>query len=188
VGLLAGWSAAPFLRPWSARLRPPGALDEDRFLATCIKCGQCLQVCPPQVVVLSDLEEGFGVGTPYIVPRAGGCILCAGLPCVLACPTGALEHTLTEGKDARMGLAVLSEPETCLAMLGQDCRICLDQCPIKDRRPIVFRRHTPADGPVYHEPAVQSTCVGCGKCEEVCPTEPASITTTPRLRWQGVTA
>jgi ferredoxin-type protein NapG len=182
-GIVAGGvGAVPLLRPRAARLRPPGALPEDRFLAQCIKCGQCLQVCPPQVVVLADLSEGLGVGTPYIIARTGGCILCPGLPCVLACPTGALDHALSEGKDAEMGWAVLSKPETCLAMLGKDCRICLEKCPIRDERPIVFVRHVHSDGRVYHEPVVQTSCVGCGKCEQECPTEPASITITPRLR------
>lgn len=188
VGVAAGLGGVPLLRPRSARLRPPGASMENVFLATCIKCGQCLQVCPPQIVHLADLGEGLGVGTPYIVARTGGCILCPGLPCVLACPTGALEPGLTDGKDAEMGWAVLSKPQTCLAVLGKDCRICLERCPIKEQRPIVFARHTRPDGAVYHEPVVQNTCVGCGKCEQECPTAPASITITPRLRPRGVTA
>ena len=188
IGTVVGVAAAPFLRPRTPRLRPPGAIPETKFLAQCIKCGQCLQVCPPQVVKLEQLDQGFGVGTPYIVPRKGGCILCPGLPCVLACPTGALEHTLTEGKDAEMGWAVLSGPDTCLAMLGENCRICLEKCPIKDQRPIEFVRHTKESGAVFHEPVVQASCVGCGKCEQECPTPRSSITITPRLRPGGSAA
>ncbi len=93
-------------------------LGEDLFLASCIKCGQCLQVCPPQVILLAGLADGNGIGTPYIVPRDGGCILCKGLPCVLACPTGALDHHISEGSEAEMGITVLSHPETCLARSG----------------------------------------------------------------------
>ncbi|MCP4673777.1 MAG: 4Fe-4S dicluster domain-containing protein, partial [Desulfobacula sp.] len=100
------------------QLRPPGALDEQLFLASCIKCGQCLQVCPPQILKLAGISHGFGIATPYIIPREGGCILCSGLPCVLACPTGALNHDLSLGKDAKMGLAVVTNPETCLCILG----------------------------------------------------------------------
>jgi len=37
------------------RLRPPGALDEKDFLASCIKCGQCVQLCPVQAIKLADL-------------------------------------------------------------------------------------------------------------------------------------
>ncbi|MFA6019322.1 MAG: 4Fe-4S binding protein, partial [Rhodospirillales bacterium] len=36
----------PVLKKWMPRLRPPGAIDENEFLAACIKCGQCVQVCP----------------------------------------------------------------------------------------------------------------------------------------------
>ncbi|NLH83102.1 MAG: 4Fe-4S binding protein, partial [Phyllobacteriaceae bacterium] len=32
------------------RLRPPGAIDEEAFLAACIKCGQCVQVCPIEAI------------------------------------------------------------------------------------------------------------------------------------------
>jgi len=99
-----GAVSVPLLRKDRLLLRPPGALDEDVFLASCIKCGQCLQVCPPQVIELAGISQGFGIGTPYIIPRQGGCILCSGLPCVLACPTGALAHELSLGKDAEMGL------------------------------------------------------------------------------------
>jgi MauM/NapG family ferredoxin protein len=113
-----GAVSVPLLRKDRLLLRPPGALDEDIFLASCIKCGQCLQVCPPQVIKLAGISQGFGIGTPYIVPREGGCILCSGLPCVLACPTGALAHELSLGKDAEMGLAVISHPDTCLSIRG----------------------------------------------------------------------
>ncbi len=48
------------------RLRPPGAVSEDEFLALCIKCGQCLQVCPYHSIKLADFAKGHGIGTPYI--------------------------------------------------------------------------------------------------------------------------
>ncbi|MBF0279695.1 MAG: 4Fe-4S dicluster domain-containing protein [SAR324 cluster bacterium] len=118
-GALAyGIGSARILRSEDLLLRPPGALEENAFLASCIKCGQCLQVCPPQVVKLGKIDQGFGIGTPYIVPLEGACILCRGLPCVLACPTGALDHEISEGKEAAMGLAVISRPDTCLSIKG----------------------------------------------------------------------
>jgi len=115
-----GVAGVPLLKSKELLLRPPGALDEDTFLASCIKCGQCLQVCPPQVIDLAGISQGLGIGTPFIVPQQGACILCKGLPCVLACPTGALDHQISEGKEAAMGLAVLSKPETCLARKGEN--------------------------------------------------------------------
>ncbi|MBF0239080.1 MAG: 4Fe-4S dicluster domain-containing protein [SAR324 cluster bacterium] len=115
-----GLASVPLLKSKELHLRPPGALEEDVFLASCIKCGQCLQVCPPQVISLAGIRQGFGIGTPFIVPREGACILCKGLPCVLACPTGALDHHISEGKEAEMGLAVLRHPDTCLSVNRQN--------------------------------------------------------------------
>ena len=260
-GALAyGVAGVPLLRSKENLLRPPGALDEDTFLASCIKCGQCLQVCPPQIIKLANISEGFGIGTPYIIPQEGACILCKGLPCVLACPTGALDHHISEGSEADMGLAVLSQPETCLARkgendllfelqrseaerktplveifarfveklssiekqllsdnLGQDaldpsklailvqqdskqmewlkdfiakseqgregCRICLETCPIKSEQTIIFEAENNSDSSNNKRPVVQRTCVGCGVCEEKCPTSPPSITIIPRKKW-----
>ena len=95
---------------------------------------------------------------------------------------------LSEGKDADMGFAELSRPDICLAMQGKDCRICLDKCPIKETRPIIFQPGKRPDGLVYHEPKVQKSCVGCGKCEEECPTDLPAITIVPRRERRGVIA
>ncbi len=262
-----GTVGVPLLRSKELLLRPPGALEEDLFLASCIKCGQCLQVCPPQVVKLAGIRQGFGIGTPYITPREGGCILCSGLPCVLACPTGSLDHQLSLGKDADMGLAVITNPKTCLSVLGvndlvyrlksiqnietsseeqaalsdilsslinkltnneiktwQDrfsleeitdetlpeiiqqlkssdigwlvsfvgssnqaktsCQVCLEKCPIKEEKTISFiKKKSPDTGLEYVWPSITKTCVGCGVCEEKCPTPVASIQISPQLKW-----
>jgi ferredoxin-type protein NapG len=108
----------------AGRLRPPGAIkrvtDEQPFLAACIKCGQCVQVCPVQAIKLADLMDGVGVGAPYIDARAQACdFSCDGLQCVLACPTGALTHEINYPAQARMGFARLARPEACLAVRGQ---------------------------------------------------------------------
>lgn len=129
------------------RLRPPGALDEKDFLASCIKCGQCVQVCPVQAIKLADLVDGFGVGTPYIDAREQACdFSCDAVQCILACPTGSLTYhkpeflpvrpgaalaakpiLLAKEKDAeptlnlkeRIGVARLTRPESCLAIQGK---------------------------------------------------------------------
>lgn len=114
----------PVVQGTSLRLRPPGALktpiDEQEFLASCIKCGQCVQVCPVEAIKLAELDEGFGIGTPYIDARDQACdFSCDGLQCVLACPTGALTHDLDYPADSRMGWAELSRPGACLAVMGK---------------------------------------------------------------------
>ena len=70
----------PIVKGKQQRLRPPGALAEQPFLAACIKCGQCVQVCPVQAIDLADLDEGFGIGAPFIDARAQACdFSCDGL-------------------------------------------------------------------------------------------------------------
>ena len=129
------------------RLRPPGALDERDFLASCIKCGQCVQVCPVQAIKLADLVDGMGVGVPHIDAREQACdFSCDAVQCILACPTGSLTYNkpgflpvrpgaalaarpilLAKEKDAeptlnlkeRIGVARLTRPEACLAVQGK---------------------------------------------------------------------
>lgn len=97
-------------------LRPPGAVPEDEFLASCIKCGQCIQVCPVLAILFADADRGFGIGTPYIDARDQACdFSCDALQCILACPTGALNHELEKPPEVRMGLAELTKPKQCLA-------------------------------------------------------------------------
>ena len=142
---LSGW--LPLAYAQKKRLRPPGALDEKDFLSSCIKCGQCVQVCPVQAIQLADLVDGFGVGTPFIDARAQACdFSCDAVQCILACPTGSLVYdkpaflgtragaTLAakpvlkaKEKDAeptlnlkeRIGVARLTRPEACLAIQGK---------------------------------------------------------------------
>ncbi|CCQ73148.1 4Fe-4S dicluster domain-containing protein [Magnetospira sp. QH-2] len=115
---LAGF--LPVVAKTNPRLRPPGALSEKEFLASCIKCGQCVQVCPVEAVVLGDIFDGFGIGAPYVPARDQACdFSCDAVQCVLACPTGALSHDIDKKEQVRMGLAELTRPDSCLARKGK---------------------------------------------------------------------
>lgn len=110
----------PVMSQANKRLRPPGALDEKEFLSSCIKCGQCVQVCPVEAIKLADIDEGFGIGSPYLDAREQACdFSCDGLQCVLACPTGSLTHGIDYPAQTNMGVARVDKPKLCLAMLGQ---------------------------------------------------------------------
>lgn len=110
----------PVVKEWMVRLRPPGAIAEREFLAACIKCGQCVQVCPVVAIKLGDLDEGFGVGVPYIDARTQACdFSCDAVQCVLACPTGALSHDTDTKEEVRMGLAQMTHQNGCLARQGK---------------------------------------------------------------------
>ncbi|MCW8853143.1 MAG: 4Fe-4S binding protein [Gammaproteobacteria bacterium] len=126
IGLTAGVVGVaslgyyPVAAKETIRLRPPGALAEAEFLSSCIKCGQCVQVCPVEAIKLADIMDGFGVGAPYIDARPQACdFSCDGLQCVLACPTGSLTHDINYPHETRMGFAKLARPEKCLAMQGK---------------------------------------------------------------------
>ena len=95
-------------------LRPPGALEESDFLASCIKCGQCIQVCPFSSISLLDLSGGINTATPYIDPVKRGCYLCDLFPCILCCPSGALDDEVQKIDQVHMGVAYITEPKNCL--------------------------------------------------------------------------
>jgi ferredoxin-type protein NapG len=101
----------PLVYARTPRLRPPGALDEKDFLASCIKCGQCVQVCPVDAIKLADLVDGFGVGAPYIDAREQACdFSCDAVQCILACPTGSLTYTSRRSSSARPGAQLAAKP------------------------------------------------------------------------------
>ena len=71
--------------------------------------------------------------------------------------------------EVRMGLARMSY-DRCLRTRGEECRICVDLCPIGQ------------DALIIHEGRVQvmiTGCVGCGVCEQQCPTRPKAIEVVP---------
>ncbi|MCB0332965.1 MAG: 4Fe-4S dicluster domain-containing protein [Bdellovibrionales bacterium] len=110
----------PVLKRWKPRLRPPGSLSEHDFLSSCIKCGQCVQVCPVEAIKLADIGDGFGIGTPYIEPRMQACdFSCDAVQCILSCPTGALSPKTKKKEDVRIGVAQFVRPEACRARKGK---------------------------------------------------------------------
>jgi len=108
-----------YLKSDELKLRPPGAVNESQFLALCIKCGQCLQVCPYDSIILEGVGGGAGVGTAYIDPQRRGCYLCEAFPCILACPSGALDHEKDEIKFVHMGMAMIVNESACLALYNK---------------------------------------------------------------------
>ncbi|WP_035692131.1 ferredoxin-type protein NapG [Azospirillum halopraeferens] len=181
LALLLGRVAAPSRTLAATALRPPGALAEADFLAACVRCGLCVRDCPYDTLRLADLADAAATGTPYFVAREIPCEMCEDIPCVAACPTGALTKTLTRIDDARMGSAVLVGHETCLNVLGLRCDVCYRVCPLIDTAIRLEMRHNERTGRHAHLIPVVDTdvCTGCGKCEKSCVLEEAAIKVLP---------
>ncbi len=167
-------------RPAEA-LRPPGALEEGGFLGACLRCGLCVRGCPYDVLSLARPEQPVATGTPFFTARAKPCEMCEDIPCVKACPSGALDHALTDIGKAKMGLAVLSDHETCLNFLGLRCDVCYRVCPRIDKAITLETLHNERTGKhAMFLPTVHSDqCTGCGKCEAACVLESAAIKVLP---------
>lgn len=177
LGLYANKSAA---LPATA-LRPPGALAEPQFLGACIRCGLCVRDCPYDILTLAQPQQPVATGTPFFVARSKPCEMCEDIPCVKACPTGALDHNLTDINQAKMGLAVLVDHETCLNFLGLRCDVCYRVCPAIDKAITLELQHNDRTNKhSFFLPTVHSdACTGCGKCEASCVLETAAIKVYP---------
>lgn len=194
AGLMAT-GAAVLSRPAQARpaqaLRPPGALTEPQFLAACVRCGLCVRDCPPQNLRLSRWGDGLArdvaVGTPYFEAREIPCEMCEGIPCVKACPTGALDPALTDINRARMGVAVLVDEEDCLNFQGLRCDVCYRVCPVIDQAITLEKVSNPrSDRHAMLLPTVHAdACTGCGKCEKSCVLEQSAIKVLPAALARG---
>lgn len=163
-------------------LRPPGALaDERAFLAACARCGLCVKACPYETLKLADLGDHVATGTPYFVARKIPCEMCDDIPCVKACPTGALDHALVDIGKAKMGTAVLVDEENCLNFLGLRCDVCYRDCPVIDKALTLEIESNPRTRKhaIFRPTVHAADCTGCGKCEKSCVLEEAAIKVLP---------
>ena len=162
-------------------IRPPGARTEDEFLGACIRCGLCVRDCPYDILSLATPGQRVATGTPFFTARAKPCEMCENIPCVKACPTGALDHALTDINQSKMGLAVLADHETCLNFLGLRCDVCYRVCPRIDQAITLEAIHNQRTGiHAMFLPTVHSeSCTGCGKCEAACVLETSAIKVFP---------
>ncbi len=189
VGLILGLQQKQSLAREGVAIRPPFALDnDDQFSAACIRCGQCVQACPYDMLHLASLLSPMEAGTPYFIARDKPCEMCPDIPCAKACPSGALDATQDNINDARMGLAVLLDHETCLNWQGLRCDVCYRVCPLIDKA-ITLERHQNERTKLHTVfiPTVHSeACTGCGKCEQGCVLEEAAIKVLPMSLAKGI--
>ncbi len=181
-------------------IRPPGSAPERDFLERCIRCGECMKVCPNNAVHPAMFESGIeGLWTPIVIPRIGycehSCVLCGDV-----CPTGAIAK-ITEadklgidGPAISLGTAFLKRGRCLPWAMATPCIVCEEFCPTSPKAIWVEEIEVPRrsdaagePGPDDAQPTVTvqrphvdpSRCIGCGSCEKMCPVqdEPAIYVT-----------
>ncbi|QTA81648.1 4Fe-4S cluster protein [Desulfonema limicola] len=157
-------------------LRPPGSLPEPDFLALCVRCGECMAVCPTNTLQPLWFKAGFtGIFSPAITPRRRYCDpRCS--RCGQVCPTGAIQELLPDQRIwAKTGTAVILR-QKCLAWEHQkSCMVCDEVCPFNA---IEFKKEPGNPFAVPH--VKEDKCAGCGYCEHFCPVQnQAAIVISP---------
>jgi ferredoxin len=128
-----------------ALVRPPGALPEKDFLSRCIKCGQCMRICPTNVIHPAGLQGGLeGLWTPILNFRIGtsgcqfNCIACGNL-----CPTAAIRpisieerlgiNRYAEHGPIKIGTAFVDRGRCLPWAMDRPCIVCQENCPVSPK-------------------------------------------------------
>ncbi len=178
---ILGMLAVPFFRLSPSRkraseklIRPPGALPEEKFLQKCVKCGECMKVCPTNAIQPVLTEAGpEGIWTPMLVPKIGYCEYYCSL-CSQVCPTGAIkELTIEEKVNVKIGTAWIDKNRCIPWKFGTSCIVCEEHCPVSPKaiKMVDIKVELP-DGSIKtpQAPVIDTeTCIGCGICENKCP-------------------
>ena len=153
VSAVSGAAVIPMLRigghlggNWDpALVRPPGALSEKAFLSRCIKCGQCMRICPTNVIHPAGMQGGLeGLWTPVLNFRIGtsgcqlNCIACGNL-----CPTAAIRpisiderlgrNRYAEQGPIKIGTAFVDRGRCLPWAMDRPCIVCQENCPVSPK-------------------------------------------------------
>lgn len=178
LGLGAVATGALFRRvlnlPREQPLRPPGAVPPWRFTGLCVRCGNCIRVCPSGILH-PDLDPArkHSLLTPVLryADRycEENCRRCGDV-----CPSGALRPLAEDEKPkVRIGLPRV-DMEICKRGSDEECSLCRTACPYGAVR-FVFSESDYLTRPVIHA----GRCNGCGACQIACPTAPKAIRVVP---------
>jgi ferredoxin-type protein NapG len=177
----------PYDKRSAGIIRPPGAVDEKAFLAGCIRCYRCQDVCDTGAIQFFTEGDGKYFHTPYVDPATAACDLC--MACTHVCPTGVLQPMKpSERAQVRMASVALDK-DRCLSYKAKHLRyqqgllMELGRPPTEvearpERRGICgecymvcpLREHAITYEPgAFLSPVIsEEDCVGCGLCEEIC--------------------
>lgn len=162
--------------PRPQAVMPPGAGTLARLRSLCRTCGLCIAACPEKVLAPAGiLDYGFsGAQMPKMNFVRGACNpACA--RCAAACPAGAIIAFPTPAERARQRIGVAEWTRaSCRTATGEACTRCHARCPVGAIRLV-------QDSSCAHpHPEVSAdVCVGCGRCENICPALPKAIRVRP---------
>lgn len=152
------------------RIVPPGAKGIKNLTSHCTACQLCVSVCPNGVLrpssdlaTLMQPESSYERG--YCRPE---CTRCSEV-----CPAGAiLPITVAEKSAIQIGHAVWIK-ENCVPLTdGVECGNCARHCPVGA---ITMVASDASDDSSPKIPVVDTErCIGCGACENLCPSRPFS--------------
>jgi MauM/NapG family ferredoxin protein len=173
-------------------IRPPGALPEEDFIDHCIRCNECMKVCPTNALHPTIFEGGLeGIFTPRLVPKLGycekNCVLCGQI-----CPTDAIKELKISDKETTIFGTAYFIKDLCIPWSEHiNCIVCEEVCPTKIKA-IQFREKTVLNREgrrvrVKLPYVIEKLCIGCGICENKCPVPGSGAVRvrTPKLPPEG---
>lgn len=160
-------------------VKPAGSLSLKNFSQHCTGCQLCVQSCPNGVLRPSNKLETFL--QPEMSFERGFCRPeCNN--CSSVCPAGAIKPISIEEKSAtHIGHAVWIR-ENCIVITNEDtCANCARHCPAAAIKMVTYidengnKKVSKRTGATLTIPTVnEDKCIGCGKCENLCPARPFS--------------
>lgn len=154
----------------STPIVPPGAVSLAHLSQHCTACQLCVSACPngvlhPSTDPLRLMQPECSYERGYCRPE---CTRCGEV-----CPTGAIRPVSKEEKTGiQIGHAVWVRANCVVLADGVECGACARHCPAGAITMI------PSDVRDEASPKVPMVnpekCIGCGKCEQLCPASPFS--------------
>ena len=148
-------------------LKPAGAQSLKHFTTHCTACQLCVAECPNHV--LRPSSELQNLMQPEMSFERGYCRPeCTN--CSQFCPAGAIKPVTTAEKSSvSIGYAVWVKENCLVSTEGVRCDTCYRNCPTGAIQ-LVSSEDSQLKLPVVNP----ERCIGCGKCENLCPARPLS--------------
>ena len=158
-----GWAASPGPNWNPGLIRPPGALAEEEFLARCIKCGQCMRVCPTNVIHPAGLEGRAGrpldadaelphrhQRLPAQLHRLRQRLPDGGHPAASAWTRSWAGQSFAGRGPIRIGTAFVDRGRCLPWAMDKPCIVCQENCPVSPKAIFTREVFTPvrAAGPL----------------------------------------